>query len=68
MELTINGKKKDAGDIHALEELMTGLGYTGESKGVAVAVNDTVIPKSRWKTTALNPGDSIEIIHAVQGG
>jgi sulfur carrier protein len=68
MELTINGKKKDAGDIDTLDELMTGLGYDTASKGMAVAVNDTVIPRGRWKTTSLNAGDSIEIIHAVQGG
>jgi sulfur carrier protein len=68
MELTINGKKKDAGDIDTLDELMTGLGYDAASKGMAVAVNGTVIPRGRWKTTSLNAGDSIEIIHAVQGG
>ena len=68
MELTINGKKKDVGNIHTLDKLLTGMGYAAESKGVAVAVNDTVIPKGRWKTTTLNAGDSIEVIHAVQGG
>ena len=68
MELIINGEKKDAGDIRTLEGLMTEMGYNTASKGMAIAVNDTVIPKGRWKTTTLNTGDTIEIIHAVQGG
>jgi sulfur carrier protein len=68
MELTINGKKKDAGNINTLGDLMTELGYDTTSKGMAVAVNDVVIPKSRWNSTTLNPDDTIEIIHAVQGG
>ncbi|UCH84625.1 MAG: sulfur carrier protein ThiS [Candidatus Latescibacterota bacterium] len=68
MDLIINGEKKDAGNVATLEDLMKRLGYTTESKGLAVAVNDTVIPKSQWKSTTLNAGDSIEVIHAVQGG
>jgi len=68
MDLIINGEKKDSGDVRTLEALMKRLGYTAESKGLAVALNDTVIPKSRWKATSLNNGDTIEIIHAVQGG
>ncbi|WP_022886890.1 sulfur carrier protein ThiS [Glaciibacter superstes] len=40
----------------------------GKRLGVAVALNAAVVPRSQWSTTALNPGDDIEIITAVQGG
>jgi sulfur carrier protein len=38
------------------------------STGVAVAVNDDVVPRASWSTTALRPGDRVEVLTAVQGG
>jgi sulfur carrier protein len=37
-------------------------------RGIAVALNGSVIPRAAWATTALQPGDSIEIVRARQGG
>ncbi|HWD53176.1 MAG TPA: sulfur carrier protein ThiS [Acidimicrobiales bacterium] len=37
-------------------------------KGVAVARNGEVVPKSRWAQTPLVLGDRIEIVTAVAGG
>ena len=51
-----------------LAALMTGLGYSGESRGVAVAVNQELVPKSEWAERTLEPGDAVEIVSAVQGG
>ena len=39
-----------------------------ETKGLAIALNDAVVPKSAWATTRLKPGDSVEIVRAVGGG
>ena len=39
-----------------------------EPPGVAIAVNDTVVPRQRWAAAELTDGDHIEIITAVQGG
>ena len=36
--------------------------------GVAVALNDTVIPKNDFDKVIVHDGDEIEIIRAVQGG
>jgi sulfur carrier protein len=36
--------------------------------GLAVAVNEDVVPRSRWAQTALAEGDRVEILIAVQGG
>jgi sulfur carrier protein len=36
--------------------------------GIAVAVNNTVISKSKWATTHINNNDKIIIITATQGG
>ena len=37
-------------------------------KGIAVAVNQEVVPKPDWPSKLLNPSDNITIIQATQGG
>jgi sulfur carrier protein len=37
-------------------------------RGIAVALNGTVVPRAAWRDTELKPGDSIEIVRARQGG
>ncbi|MGZ3862400.1 MAG: sulfur carrier protein ThiS [Bacteroidia bacterium] len=37
-------------------------------KGIAVAVNNSVVPKTEWQTKILNENDKITIIKATQGG
>ncbi|WP_240625058.1 sulfur carrier protein ThiS, partial [Kocuria tytonicola] len=45
-----------------------GTAADGHPLGIAVAVDDTVVPRSLWATTAVVPGQSVEIVTAVQGG
>ena len=37
-------------------------------KGVAVAVNNNIVPREEWRTYALHENDNIFIIKAVCGG
>ncbi|WP_419919009.1 sulfur carrier protein ThiS [Candidatus Poriferisocius sp.] len=37
-------------------------------RGVAVAVNRVVVPRSRWGEALLADGDRVEILEAAQGG
>jgi len=37
-------------------------------KGLAVAVNADVVPRSIWSSTPLAEGDRIELLTAAQGG
>lgn len=39
-----------------------------KTKGIAVALNNQVIPQAQWPTTPLNDRDTILIITATQGG
>ena len=39
-----------------------------EPKGIAVAVDLDVIPRSEWPTTPVRPGAPIEIVTAAAGG
>jgi sulfur carrier protein len=40
---------------------------TGQ-RGIAVALNGTVVPRAAWPDTVLKPGDNVEIVRARQGG
>jgi sulfur carrier protein len=68
MELTVNGETRHVDPEMTLAELMEQLGFDAAARGVAVAVNDAVVPKPSWHKKQLSEGDSVEIIHAVQGG
>lgn len=39
-----------------------------DQKGIAIAVNNEVVPKAEWKLTILLPDDKITVIKATQGG
>lgn len=39
-----------------------------EQRGIAVAINNNVIPKAEWQRQALNDNDKITVIRATQGG
>ncbi|MEV4219671.1 sulfur carrier protein ThiS [Nonomuraea sp. NPDC049725] len=41
---------------------------TTATTGVAVAVNDEVVARGAWETTALRDSDRVEVLTAVQGG
>ncbi|WP_309762557.1 sulfur carrier protein ThiS [Chryseobacterium sp. SORGH_AS_1175] len=40
----------------------------GKRKGIAIALNNRIIPQAFWKETLLVEKDSILIITATQGG
>nr|WP_043589883.1 sulfur carrier protein ThiS [Geminisphaera colitermitum] len=50
-----------------LAALLAELGQA-DRKGIAVAVNDTVIPRATWPAHSLHDADRILIIQATQGG
>ncbi len=39
-----------------------------DRRGVAVAVDGDVLPRSSWDTTTLHDGAKVELVGAVQGG
>jgi len=68
MELVVNGKHTQCQDGTTVAALLDSVEVGADTAGVAVAVNDTVVPRGRWNDTTLSPGDRVEVIHAVQGG
>jgi sulfur carrier protein len=39
-----------------------------QQRGIAVALNGSVVPRAAWRDTVLRAGDSVEIVRAKQGG
>jgi sulfur carrier protein len=48
--------------------LLPGLVVDGAPRGVAIAIDDAVVPRGAWSTTTIQPGDHVEVVAAVQGG
>ncbi len=69
MNLTINGDPQSFNDDppDTVGQLLKRLDIPAK-RGVAVAQNDAVIPRSQWDETPVEDGDRLEIIQATQGG
>ena len=67
MEVIINHQAVTVKQRCPLIEALSDYGIS-QSKGIAVAINDTVIPQQQWGSTLLHPSDHIIIIKAAQGG
>jgi sulfur carrier protein len=63
----VNGTERELAATD-LSELLAQLGHPGDAKGIAVAVNGQVVPRSTWSEKKLQTGDDVEIVGAVQGG
>lgn len=67
MNVTVNGDTHILGDGLSIGQLLDQLGID-QRKGMAVARNGKVIPKSEWDGEELEDGDTIEVVRATQGG
>lgn len=68
MKIKINGEESILNEQMNLFEFIKMRLNTTEPKGIAAALNDTIVPKSKWADTMINENDNVEIVHAVQGG
>lgn len=68
MKLILNGQPVEEIENMNVRALLGMRGIDTEQKGVAVALNGSVVPRSRWDEQELRDGDRIEIITAMQGG
>lgn len=66
MIVRVNSKQKEIPLETSLKSLVNRLNIS--SKGIAIALNETIIPKHTWEETLLSENDDIIIIVATQGG
>ena len=67
MTIHVNDQPRAVNDGTKLAELLRELGLV-ERKGVAIAINDEVVPRSTWPMRALAEGERVLVIQATQGG
>jgi sulfur carrier protein len=65
--VTVNGESVSV-RAETVSALLECLGYGEKPRGVAVALNGQVVPRSRWVAQPVDEGDHVEIVGAVQGG
>ena len=66
MRLLLNGAERELPDGSSVADALAALG--APTTGVAVAVDDDVVPRAEWDTCELREGAAVEILTAVQGG
>jgi sulfur carrier protein len=62
----VNGEPRPLEANTTVADLLADL--SAGPRGIAVACNEDVVPRSSWATTVLAPGDRVEILDAAQGG
>ena len=65
--IQVNGKT-EALSAARLAALLADKGIDADARGVAVALNGAVVPRTAWAETQLRAGDAVEIVRAKQGG
>jgi sulfur carrier protein len=66
ISLLVNGDPWDGPREVTVSQVVAA--WCDSPRGIAVARNGEVVPKSRWDETSLAPGDRIEIVTAAAGG
>ena len=63
---TVNGRLCDLAGGITVAKLVDQ--WCPSPRGVAVAINGEVVPRSTWELAVVAPGDAVEIVSAAAGG
>lgn len=64
--ILVNGDPEEVGEGTTVADLVAR--HRPSPRGIAVARNEEVVPRSRWADTLTTDGDRFEILTAAQGG
>jgi sulfur carrier protein len=68
MIVAVNGTATELPDGATIAGVLAELKVPSGARGVAVAVQGEVVPRTEWVAMSLRDGDRIEIVQAIQGG
>ncbi len=68
LALSVNGCTVEVAAGTTIEDVVAGVLEGDDLKGVAVAVDRCVIPRSEWATTPARAGSLVEVVSASAGG
>lgn len=67
MNIYINNKPQDLPVQTNISGMLEVLRITSQ-KGIAIAINNNVVPGAEWRTYELKDNDKVTLIRATQGG
>jgi sulfur carrier protein len=68
MTVTVNGSAMVLGTGATVTDAVRALTGQDVPRGVAVARDGSVVPRTEWAETVLAEGDRLEVLTATQGG
>jgi sulfur carrier protein len=66
--VSVNGEDRELGDGATVLAVLELLNADADARGLAVAVDSNVVPRSEWAVRTLAPGARVEVLVAIQGG
>ena len=66
--IRVNGTPTEGRDGATVADLLEDLGIDAGARGVAVAVDDEVVPRGEWPVRTVPSGAHVEALTAMQGG
>jgi sulfur carrier protein len=68
MRVLLNGAEAELADGSTVQAAVDSLELPAAGRGVAVAVDAEVVPRTEWQTHTLRDGARVEVLRAIQGG
>jgi len=68
VRIVLNGSEAELADGATVLAAVEALDLPAEGRGVAVAVDAEVVPRTQWHSHKLDDGARVEILRAIQGG
>jgi sulfur carrier protein len=66
--ITVNGTEARLPAGARIVDVLDELGVEPGRRGVAIAIDGEVVPRTEWDTTSLAEDARVEVVQAIQGG
>jgi sulfur carrier protein len=64
----VNGEPTELAEGATVADVLERLDVDRPRRGLAVAVDAEVVPRSEWDARPLGAGERVEVLNAIQGG
>jgi sulfur carrier protein len=68
VKVLLNGEAAELADGATVRAVVDRLDLPAAGRGVAVAVDAEVVPRTQWDSHELTEGARVEVLRAIQGG
>ena len=67
MKIFLNNQPETLSQPHSVSQILDRL-QLQHTRGIAIAVNNQIVPKAKWPEHLLQDNDKVTVIRATQGG